>query len=36
MGGSVAAFDTPGGGLTMRVTLPAAANSATSPVVADP
>jgi two-component system, OmpR family, sensor histidine kinase KdpD len=36
MGGSVAAFDTPGGGLTMRVTLPVAANPATSPVVADP
>jgi two-component system, OmpR family, sensor histidine kinase KdpD len=36
MGGSVTALDTPGGGLTMRVTLPAAAAPATSPVVADP
>ncbi|HEV3295685.1 MAG TPA: DUF4118 domain-containing protein [Streptosporangiaceae bacterium] len=36
MGGSVAAVDTPGGGLTMRVTLPVAAASATSPAVADP
>jgi two-component system sensor histidine kinase KdpD len=30
MGGSVTALDTPGGGLTMRVTLPAAAAPATS------
>ena len=36
MGGSVAALDTPGGGLTMRVVLPVAATSATSPAVADP
>ncbi|HEY6277562.1 MAG TPA: DUF4118 domain-containing protein [Streptosporangiaceae bacterium] len=36
MGGSVAAVDTPGGGLTMRVTLPVAVTSATSPAVADP
>jgi hypothetical protein len=31
----VAALDTPGGGLTMRVTLPAVAAAATSPAVAD-
>jgi two-component system, OmpR family, sensor histidine kinase KdpD len=36
MGGSVAAVDTPGGGLTMRVTLPVAVSSAASPAVADP
>jgi two-component system sensor histidine kinase KdpD len=36
IGGSVAALDTPGGGLTMRVTLPAVAAAATSPAVADP
>jgi two-component system, OmpR family, sensor histidine kinase KdpD len=36
MGGSVAAADTPGGGLTMRVTLPVAAEPAPSPVRADP
>jgi two-component system, OmpR family, sensor histidine kinase KdpD len=36
MGGAVAAVDTPGGGLTMRVTLPAAAAAASSPAVADP
>jgi two-component system, OmpR family, sensor histidine kinase KdpD len=36
MGGSVAALDTPGGGLTMRVTLPVATAPAASPVVADP
>jgi two-component system sensor histidine kinase KdpD len=35
MGGSVTAHDTPGGGLTMRVTLPVAA-PATSPAAADP
>ncbi len=35
MGGSVAALDTPGGGLTMRVTLPTAATSASSPAAAD-
>jgi len=28
MGGSIAAMDTPGGGLTMRVSLPVAAASA--------
>jgi signal transduction histidine kinase len=28
MGGTVVAADTPGGGLTMRVTLPAAASAA--------
>jgi two-component system sensor histidine kinase KdpD len=32
MGGSVQAVDTPGGGLTMRVTLPAAAEPAVLPV----
>ena len=31
MGGSVAAFDTPGGGLTMTVSLPAAAESGYQP-----
>jgi two-component system, OmpR family, sensor histidine kinase KdpD len=36
MGGSVAAADTPGGGLTMRVTLPVAPEPAPSPVRADP
>ena len=35
MGGSVAAADTPGGGLTMRVTLPCAAAS-TASVTAGP
>ncbi len=34
MGGSVEAADTPGGGLTMRVTLPAGTTSATSASVA--
>jgi two-component system sensor histidine kinase KdpD len=34
MGGSVEAADTPGGGLTMRVTLPAGTASATSASVA--
>ncbi len=36
MGGSVTALDTPGGGLTMRVTLPVAAAPTASPVRADP
>jgi two-component system sensor histidine kinase KdpD len=37
MGGSVEAVDTPGGGLTMRVSLPAAATSASpASVTADP
>jgi two-component system sensor histidine kinase KdpD len=36
MGGSVAAADTPGGGLTMRVTLPVATAPASSPAAADP
>jgi two-component system, OmpR family, sensor histidine kinase KdpD len=37
MGGSVEAADTPGGGLTMRVSLPAAATSASpASVMADP
>ena len=36
MGGSVAAADTPGGGLTMRVTLPVAARAAGAVVAADP
>ena len=37
MGGSVEAADTPGGGLTMRVSLPAAATSANpASVTADP
>ena len=36
MGGSVAALDTPGGGLTMRVILPVAVAPAASPAVADP
>ncbi|HUZ37320.1 MAG TPA: DUF4118 domain-containing protein [Streptosporangiaceae bacterium] len=35
MGGTVAALDTPGGGLTMQVTLPVAATPATSPAGAD-
>src|SRR6266536_579149 len=33
MGASIAAADTPGGGLTMRVTLPVAGKSAASPVL---
>ncbi|HTZ29162.1 MAG TPA: DUF4118 domain-containing protein [Streptosporangiaceae bacterium] len=36
MGGSVAAADTPGGGLTIRVTLPAATRSLGAVVAADP
>ena len=36
MGGSVAAADTPGGGLTIRVTLPVAARAAGAVVAADP
>jgi signal transduction histidine kinase len=36
MGGSVAAADTPGGGLTIRVTLPAAGAAADAVVAADP
>jgi two-component system, OmpR family, sensor histidine kinase KdpD len=36
MGGSVAAADTPGGGLTIRVTLPAVARAAGAVVAADP
>jgi signal transduction histidine kinase len=36
MGGSVAAADTPGGGLTIRVTLPAATRAADVVVAADP
>jgi signal transduction histidine kinase len=36
MGGSVAAVDTPGGGLTIRVTLPAATRSMGAVVAADP
>jgi len=36
MGGSLAALDTPGGGLTMRVTLPTATTPAGSPATADP
>jgi two-component system sensor histidine kinase KdpD len=36
MGGEVAAADTPGGGLTIRVTLPAAARTAGAVVAADP
>ena len=36
MGGSITVLDTPGGGLTMRVALPAAATSPASPAVADP
>jgi two-component system, OmpR family, sensor histidine kinase KdpD len=35
MGGSVTAADTPGGGLTMRVTLPVATAPASSPAAAD-
>jgi two-component system sensor histidine kinase KdpD len=35
MGGSVAAADTPGGGLTIRVTLPAAATAAGTVMAAD-
>ena len=35
MGGSVTALDTPGGGLTMRVTLPVAAPAIT-PAAAEP
>jgi signal transduction histidine kinase len=34
MGGTVEAADTPGGGLTMRVTLPAGSASASSASVA--
>jgi two-component system, OmpR family, sensor histidine kinase KdpD len=36
MGGSVTAADTPGGGLTIRVTLPAAARAPGAVVAADP
>jgi two-component system, OmpR family, sensor histidine kinase KdpD len=36
MGGEVTAADTPGGGLTIRVTLPAAARTAGAVVAADP
>ena len=36
MGGSVAAADTPGGGLTIRVTLPAASRAPRAVVAADP
>jgi two-component system sensor histidine kinase KdpD len=36
MGGSVAAADTEGGGLTMRVTLPVASLAASSSVAAEP
>jgi two-component system sensor histidine kinase KdpD len=36
MGGSVGAADTPGGGLTIRVTLPAAGHTAGAIVAADP
>jgi two-component system sensor histidine kinase KdpD len=36
MGGSVAAADTPGGGLTILVTLPAAGRAVGTPVAADP
>ncbi|MEP7026730.1 MAG: ATP-binding protein, partial [Actinomycetota bacterium] len=36
MGGSVTALDTPGGGLTMQVSLPAAEWSASAPVPAGP
>jgi two-component system sensor histidine kinase KdpD len=36
MGGSVAAADTPGGGLTIQVTLPAASRAASAVVTADP
>jgi signal transduction histidine kinase len=36
MGGSVAAADTPGGGLTILVTLPAASRVIGAPVAADP
>jgi signal transduction histidine kinase len=36
MGGSVAAADTPGGGLTILVTLPAASRAVGTPVAADP
>ena len=36
MGGSVAATDTPGGGLTIQVTLPAESRSASSVVTVDP
>ena len=35
MGGSMTALDTPGGGLTMRVTLPVARVTPSSPVAAD-
>jgi two-component system, OmpR family, sensor histidine kinase KdpD len=35
MGGSIVALDTPGGGLTMRVTLPAAAAAAGSAIAAE-
>ncbi len=36
MGGTVQATDTPGGGLTMRVTLPCAATASAASVTADP
>jgi two-component system sensor histidine kinase KdpD len=36
MGGSVAAADTPGGGLTIRVSLPAASRTPRAVVAADP
>ncbi len=36
MGGSVAAADTPGGGLTIQVRLPVASRAASAPVAADP
>jgi two-component system sensor histidine kinase KdpD len=36
MGGSVTAADTPAGGLTIRVRLPVAGRSASTPVAADP
>ena len=36
MGGTVAAVDTPGGGLTIRVTLPTAYRVAGAVVAADP
>jgi len=35
MGGSIAALDTPGGGLTMRVTLPVVSSSTSSSVAAE-
>ncbi|HVB43924.1 MAG TPA: DUF4118 domain-containing protein [Streptosporangiaceae bacterium] len=36
MGGSIAALDTPGGGLTMRLKLPVASSAASWPLAADP